>query len=33
VVVGIMGVVMYEAFVMVERRMTFWAVRTQEVVS
>lgn len=33
VVVGIMGVAMYEAFVIVERRMTFWAVRTQEVVA
>lgn len=32
VVVGVMGVAMYEAFVILERRMTFWAVRTQEVV-
>lgn len=33
VVVGIMGVGMYQAFVVIERRMTFWAIRTQEVVS
>lgn len=33
VVVGVMGVAMYEAFVILERRMTFWAVRTQEVVA
>lgn len=32
VVVGVMGVAMYEVFVFIERRMTFWAVRTQEVV-
>jgi NitT/TauT family transport system permease protein len=31
VVVGIMGVSMYQVFVVIERRMTFWAVRTQEV--
>jgi len=33
VVVGVMGVAMYEAFVVIERRMTFWAVRTQEFVT
>jgi NitT/TauT family transport system permease protein len=33
VVVGIMGVAMYEVFVAVERRMTFWATRRQEVVT
>jgi NitT/TauT family transport system permease protein len=33
VVVGVMGVAMYEAFVAIERRMTFWAVRTQEFVT
>ena len=33
VVVGVMGVAMYEAFVIVERRMTFWATRRQDVVN
>jgi len=33
VVVGVMGVGMYQAFVIIERRMTFWAIRTQEVVT
>jgi NitT/TauT family transport system permease protein len=33
VVVGVMGVAMYEAFVIIERRMTFWAVRAQEFVT
>jgi hypothetical protein len=33
VVVGVMGVAMYQAFVIIERRMTFWAIRTQEVVT
>jgi NitT/TauT family transport system permease protein len=33
VVVGVMGVAMYEVFVAVERRMTFWATRRQEFVT
>jgi len=33
VVVGIMGVVMYEAFALIERRMTFWATRRREAVA
>ena len=33
VIVGVMGVAMYQVFVIIERRMTFWAIRTQEFVT
>jgi hypothetical protein len=33
VVVAAMGIIMYEVFAVLERRVTFWATRAQEVTS
>ena len=33
IVVGVMGIVMYEIFAVLERRVTFWAIRTGDLVS